>query len=63
MLGKCSTLIFKVIVFWVMGPCDLIGGYWGFDKDVCVHILTVCEDRSRMGLQEIHNNGSDCKVP
>jgi hypothetical protein len=34
MHGKCKIIIFKILVFWGMEPCNLTGGYEGFSQDI-----------------------------
>jgi hypothetical protein len=34
MHGKCRKLIFKILVFQVMGPYNLIVGYRGHGQDI-----------------------------
>jgi len=40
MHGKCKILRFTIIIFRVMRPCNLTGGYQGFIAD----ILPPCSD-------------------
>lgn len=54
MQGKCSILRLKIILFQIMGPCNLTGGYQGFGQTYCLHLPMACEDRSRMLLQKRH---------
>jgi hypothetical protein len=34
MHGKCKILRFIIIDFWVMGLCNLTGGYWDFGQNI-----------------------------
>jgi hypothetical protein len=54
MQGKCRTLRLKIILFQIMGPCNLTGGYQGFGQTYCLHLPVACEDRPRMFLQKRH---------
>jgi hypothetical protein len=53
---ECIILRMNIIVFWIIGPCNLTGGYRGFSQDMLLLSLMACKDRSRMILQNIHNH-------
>jgi len=52
MQGKCRTLRIKVILFQIMGPCNLIGAYQGLGQTYCLHLTMACGDRPGMLLQK-----------
>jgi len=34
MHGECIILRMNFTVFWIIGPCNLTGGYQGFSQDM-----------------------------
>jgi hypothetical protein len=54
--GKFRVLRFKIIVFRVLGPCNLIGGTEFSFLTYCLFLPMACEDGRRMLLQNLHNH-------